>query len=1082
MPNPYKAYQTLNGTGESALLINYPSPDSLKGKFITTRIGKEYRVWNSLNTFQTYLDASDETERNWHEVILDVPQKLKWDIDGKMSDVRKLADNYIDDTPIEKHILSEILDAIIVGFLEQWNILVEPSDFVICSTPDPQEEKMSYHIILAGYYVSGVLQTKLFSNKITEYMPTEICKFVDFAVDRTGNLRLAQCHKTGQPDRVKHIISAHSWADAAVTYTRGCKLLTDIVSQKDNAATKYTSQCGHHLTPNAKRAIRMAQEIRSDQFDIGHFAFRNVTNNGIISFDRRSASYCDLCDDTHHVDNTLLMFCNTNTEGKVDVFRDCRHAMKSREVGTLIGEASKRKFMFSMHDSQKAPAENWTDSQISKYLKKWSGRESEVLSQWDELPADSKIIVDGPILESFPAPLGDFSTLCVKAPMKMGKTRNLEQFINKYFPAQEIGGPRICVISFRKTFSGMLTEKFPTFTLYSDVKGTLTQREIIVQVESLHRLILQNVTTVFDLVVLDESESIIEQFDSGLQHGQMQDCFRAFHWLMRNSRHVIAMDANLGDRTYNIVQKFRGDVGLRFYKSVFKNATADSVFFTSDKARWMVTLDWYVSRGKRVVIPASSVNSASGLYLTLQTRYPNKHIAFYNAETSNQIKAEHFAAVHTFWKDLDILIYTPTVTAGVSFEEKDCFDAVFGWFFDASCTVETCMQMMGRVRNITDKVYYICMTVQGFMYPTTRDNILKALEDQRKHLFREYPDSWVQGELDAQCRLIVHKSPYYYLWLENTLVKNISHSHFVKHFLRLMRETGANIQHYDAEAFALVTQYDLRKEEDRFAVDTIAAIYDDGAKRAKHLHCEAIASRPTITDAENAQIIDMMAHQSIELTTEHIHSHKKHRLQQQYEFRGEITAEFVKSYSDPKVFYQFKNLCDMLGHVTELAAIEDIHRRELATYCADYNRHADEQFADLSRNYKYPMHNCLHKMRKILGWDDLQDTKKMHSTKVIHDAILANKEDWDKLVNDIRTLSQSSQTKFVAPVFSADTVKTIREVMKFANKYHAWMYGIKFMSKSGLYRMRPNELFTNDPANLLIPYVRCGPLAPDDLE
>src|SRR5690606_17781708 len=125
-------------------------------------------------------------------------------------------------------------------------------------------------------------------------------------------------------------------------------------------------------------------------------------------------------------------------------------------------------------------------------------------------------------------------------------------------------------------FSGNLKEKFPDFTLYSDIQGGLVHDKLIIQVESLHRLAIYDGIATPDLLVLDECESIFEQFSSGLAKN-FNGSFNVFEWLVRYSRHIICMDANLGDRTYRILERMRP--GFRdqviYHYNTHKNARGD---------------------------------------------------------------------------------------------------------------------------------------------------------------------------------------------------------------------------------------------------------------------------------------------------------------------------------------------------------------------------------------------------------------------------------------------------------------------------------------------------------------------------
>ncbi|MTV59162.1 hypothetical protein GM547_14040, partial [Streptococcus pneumoniae] len=69
-------------------------------------------------------------------------------------------------------------------------------------------------------------------------------------------------------------------------------------------------------------------------------------------------------------------------------------------------------------------------------------------------------------------------------------------------------------------------------------------------------------------------------------------------------------------------------------------------------------------------------------------------------------KKKHFENVNKYWSKLDIVIFTPTCSEGVSFT-KENFDCVFGLFYDHSACAETARQMMHRVRNISTNKYYV---------------------------------------------------------------------------------------------------------------------------------------------------------------------------------------------------------------------------------------------------------------------------------------------------------------------------------------------------------------------------------------
>jgi hypothetical protein len=80
----------------------------------------------------------------------------------------------------------------------------------------------------------------------------------------------------------------------------------------------------------------------------------------------------------------------------------------------------------------------------------------------------------------------------------------------------------------------------------------------------------------------------------------------------------------------------------------------------------------------------------------------------YNSETSDTIKRQHFSDVNHHWAQLEVLIYTPTVYVGVSFEAQH-FDEIFGVFTDCSTTAESSIQMK-RVRDIKSRRLHLVST------------------------------------------------------------------------------------------------------------------------------------------------------------------------------------------------------------------------------------------------------------------------------------------------------------------------------------------------------------------------------------
>lgn len=290
---------------------------------------------------------------------------------------------------------------------------------------------------------------------------------------------------------------------------------------------------------------------------------------------------------------------------------------------------------------------------------------------------------------------------------------------------------------------------FPDFTSYKDISTCeINQTKfscVIVQVESLHQISIPSNYEPIDLLVIDEVESTLAQFSSGL-HKHFSSAFAAFRWMLQTARHVICMDANLDLHTHNTLQLMRGKP-MHLHWNQFSLARDDQFFFTTIFGDWIGSILKALSSGQKIVIPMNCLKDAKAIEELLRSRFSGKKIELYSNETLPSKKKEHFGDIHTYWSELDVLIYTPTVSADISFESVH-FDAIFACFTDNSCDVETCRQMLARVRNLSTREHFICFRLVNTCHslPVTTDAISQQLHDKRTGLYQTVSDVALQFE------------------------------------------------------------------------------------------------------------------------------------------------------------------------------------------------------------------------------------------------------------------------------------------------------------------------------------------------
>ncbi len=139
----------------------------------------------------------------------------------------------------------------------------------------------------------------------------------------------------------------------------------------------------------------------------------------------------------------------------------------------------------------------------------------------------------------------------VRAAMGTGKTYQLREYV------RALGDARVLVVSFRVSLCRYLHEYLGGFEMYSDTSEPSTRPRLITTVNSMWKLRGAR----YDVLVLDEAESIMEQFDA-VHPSHQKLAWLVFDMLVRSTPRVVCLDAALGPRTYSVMLAVRPEVSL----------------------------------------------------------------------------------------------------------------------------------------------------------------------------------------------------------------------------------------------------------------------------------------------------------------------------------------------------------------------------------------------------------------------------------------------------------------------------------------------------------------------------------------
>ncbi len=725
---------------------------NLLNKFIT----RDEAV-NKFLVFKSFTEFNKKRNEfiHLHEMVIsDNPRKFFVDLDAKDVDI----------------VLCEIHRIRIMSYIKKlfakiYNKLIDDSNFVIIDSSGQTENyyKYSINMVVDKYQFVDYAEFKWFGEQIVELYYENIDAIPNFLdtnffnrryVDSNFLARLPNCTKTGE-HRYKKITSRHPYVCGVIGYVTGCeKLPMKSGIDREHYIEKYKKKKEvDESDPNVKYVFGKTKHLWEKSFQ---FRCCKTSNNSFrIEFDRIRPSYCLFCDKIHHSENSLILTLVNNA-----IYESCRQSKESKCICD------------------------------SDYIQPYTKTEKPDKPKQKQRPVNN----DPNYLEydkMFPE---DKNVYFIKAEMKMGKTKKCIEYINNVNPE------KIIMLSFRRTFSAEMKSKYAGFELYSEIKESLNinnHNKIIIQVESLHRI--EKPTPPIDLVILDEIESIWSQFSSG----NLIDYYgviNTFTYLINITKKIIIMDANLSSRTMRLIRHIRPqiDIELNFYINRY-NPSHDYRYCIVSKQILYAVVYKYLKNKKKIAIMTNSLKESLELSEFISTRIVGTKLIVYNSRILQSKRTKHFADVNTYWKKYDCIICSPTVSAGVSFEEE-YFDCILGLFKSESCNVETCRQMLGRVRNVKEKIIYLSLSgtkQPQDEYPENPDSVRQHLKYHREKLIKNaknYGIELLNFNILENGNSDYYDTFAYQLVSENIAFDNKSRNNFYKRFINQLNVIGTNLE------------------------------------------------------------------------------------------------------------------------------------------------------------------------------------------------------------------------------------------------------------------------------------------------
>lgn len=400
-----------------------------------------------------------------------------------------------------------------------------------------------------------------------------------------------------------------------------------------------------------------------------------------------------------------------------------------------------------------------------------------------------------------------------------GKTRMARDLINRtddLVKGKHHRPARVLFISSRKTLSSGIAADLG-LTDYRTIKGPYDDAAIraspraVFQVESLKRI--PSDVKPFDLVIVDEPCALFAHVYQGASHAARLGLTTATGHIRRAARLYVS-DNDLSTEMVRAFRQVRKGMPSRVLVNKYKSWEGTAVDILTGKPSVAETRRrlFAFADGEAVkreaganwsgcVVPCHSRKVANAIELEAVERYGRAFVKCYTGMSDDREKAVDFVDPVAAWGEVAVVIYTTTVSVGVS-EDSEHFTHAFAFFMgmvggSMIAGSQQSAQMLFRCRNLKrltvsytgQAVYGLPITLPKLMpWVTTsrrRHNIPDNFREDRNAMI----DEPTQEDPDALEKLITSKLEGI-AWVCNILEKHRSASWFVDRLVKTVTDAG----------------------------------------------------------------------------------------------------------------------------------------------------------------------------------------------------------------------------------------------------------------------------------------------------
>ena len=300
-------------------------------------------------------------------------------------------------------------------------------------------------------------------------------------------------------------------------------------------------------------------------------------------------------------------------------------------------------------------------------------------------------------------------SLVLRSRYGSGKTTFMQRLIKERNPE------RVLFITYRQTLARDIMRNFGKLGFKNyldsyDQPNVWQSPRLIVQIDSLMNLLLKNEDVMngaafdlnYDMIVLDESESLLCHFDEGTMVRKEIEIWNFFDELLKHCKKMVLMDGDVSERSLS----FANSYGIMTYINNRNNEQNKNFNLICDQTKWETQLHrdlekfYYENPKFLVCIVSQTATHALSLEDSLKIKYPHLNIKRLVGLDSGGTKKRFLEDINQSLETTNVFIYSPVIESGVDITIK--VKKLYGILSCKSNSQRAYLQMLARCRNVEE--------------------------------------------------------------------------------------------------------------------------------------------------------------------------------------------------------------------------------------------------------------------------------------------------------------------------------------------------------------------------------------------